>query len=261
MSARLEGRVALVTGAAQGIGRAIAERFAAEGATVAILDRSASIDSVFDQLRRQSGLVGCAIRADVSVAAEVEAAIDQITRAYGRLDVLANNAGVVQPMIELADTSDELFERVFAVNLRGVFNCSRAAARHMVRQKHGVIINMGSWFGVSGHAHFAVYCASKAAVINFTQSLALELAPHGVRVNCVSPGNVDTDMHWAAIRDEASRRGMSFEEMVALDTRSIPLGRVASPGDIAAAYAFLASSEAAYITGEALNVNGGVEFH
>jgi len=258
---RLEGKAALVTGGARGIGQAIARRLAAEGADVALLDLSPDVIHASAELGAAFRVRSLGLQADVTQKHSVESAIQQAVEAFGRLDIAANNAGVVQPMLDVVDTEDELVDQVISVNLRGVFNCARAAARQMVGQKSGTIINMGSWFGKTGHAGFAVYCATKAAVINLTQTLALELAPFNVTVNCVCPGNVDTEMHWRAIRDEAQRRGITYDEMCDIDRQSIPLGRVASTDDIAAAYAYLASADGAYLTGQAINVNGGIEFH
>ncbi len=131
----------------------------------------------------------------------------------------------------------------------------------MRQQGHGGIVNIGSWYGKQGFANFAVYCATKAAVIRLTECLALELAPHGIRVNSICPGNMATDMHWNALREEAKIRGISFEQMDRMVKDSIPLGEQGSPEDIAATVVFLACADSAYITGQAINVNGGCLFH
>lgn len=258
---RFSGKTVIVTGAARGIGEAIARRFASEGADLALWDIDPSVSEMATQIQAEFHVRAIAARMDVVDSTAVEQSLEAAGEHFGRIDVLANNAGVVQPMIRVTETPDDLVDRVLDVNFRGTFNCARAAARRMSVQQMGRIINVASWFGKTGHAQFAVYCASKAAVINFTQTLAQELAEHGVTVNCVAPGNVDTEMHWRAIRDEAELRGVSYEEMSRLDRESIPLGRVASPDEIAAAFAFLASDDAAYITGQTINVNGGIEFH
>ena len=164
-------------------------------------------------------------------------------------------------MTPVADISDETFDRIVDINFRGTFNGCRAAARIMRQQNGGGIVNIGSWYGKQGFANFAVYCATKAAVIRFTESLALELAPHRIRVNSICPGNMATDMHWNSLREEAEIRGITFEQMDRTVKDSIPLGQQGRPEDIAAAVVFLASDDGAYITGQAINVNGGCLFH
>ena len=187
--------------------------------------------------------------------------IGEVVERFKRLDLLVNNAGINHAMTPVADISDETYDRVMDVNFRGTFNCCRAVAALMSRQKSGNIVNIGSWYGKQGFANFGVYCASKAAVIRFTESLALELAASGVRVNSVCPGNMATDMHWNALRQEAKIRGITFEQMDQSVKQSIPLGTQGSAAEIASAVVYLASKDGAYVTGQALNVNGGCLFH
>ena len=262
MSGLLEDQVAIVTGAAQGLGRGTVLRLAAEGADVVPADIQPQVEETWTMVReRFPDNGGFPINVDVTSASSMDAMIDQVVERLGALDLIVNNAGVVQPMIPLADTSDEIFDQVIGVNLRGVFNGCRSAARVMREQRSGSIINLGSWYGKQGFANFGVYCASKSAVIRMTETLALELAPYGVRANSVCPGNMATDMHWQALRDEAEIRSITFEEMDQLVKDSIPLGNQGTPEDIGAAVVYLASSEGAYLTGQALNINGGCLFH
>ncbi|MCZ7568947.1 MAG: SDR family oxidoreductase [Ardenticatenaceae bacterium] len=249
-------------GGSPGLGRGTALRLAAEGAHVVVADLQPKVMDVWAEMQERFPVnQGYAATVDVTSAEAVNRLVDQVVEQLGRLDLMVNNAGVVQPMVSVAETPDEVFDRVIDVNLRGVFNGSRAAARVMREQHAGCIINLGSWYGKQGFANFGVYCASKAAVIRLTESLALELAPYGVRANSICPGNMATEMHWRALRDEAQLRGITFEEMDHLVKQSIPLGRQGTPDDIGAAVVFLASADGAYITGEALNVNGGCLFH
>jgi NAD(P)-dependent dehydrogenase (short-subunit alcohol dehydrogenase family) len=262
MSGLLEEQVAIVTGAAQGLGRGTVLRLAAEGADVVPADIQPQVEETWAAVRErfpENG--GFPINVDVTSASSVDAMIDQVVERLGGVDLIVNNAGVVQPMVPVAETSDEIFDRVIGVNLRGVFNGCRAAARVMREQGSGCIINLGSWYGKQGFANFGVYCASKSAVIRMTETLALELAPYGVRANSICPGNMATEMHWQALRDEAELRGITFEEMNQLVKESIPLGKQGTPDDIGAAVVYLASSEGAYLTGQALNINGGCLFH
>jgi len=262
VSGLLEDQVAIVTGAAQGLGRGTALRLAAEGAEVVPADIQPQVEDTWTAVRErfpENG--GFPINVDVTTASSVDAMIDQVVERLGGLDLIVNNAGVVQPMVPVADTSDEIFDRVIGVNVRGVFNGCRSAARVMREQGNGCIINLGSWYGKQGFANFGVYCASKSAVIRMTETLALELAPYGVRANSICPGNMATEMHWQALRDESEIRGITFDEMNQLVKDSIPLGKQGTPEDIGAAVVYLASSEGAYLTGQALNINGGCLFH
>ncbi len=262
MNRRLNDQVAVVTGAAQGIGKVIAMRLAAEGAHVVLTDILPTVDDAAAELRqRYPDNRAYAAPMDVTQGVQVNCVLDDAARRLGRLDLLVNNAGANHPMTPLTDISDETFDRIVGINLRGTFNGCRAAARIMREQGSGGIVNIGSWYGKQGFANFSVYCCTKAAVIRLTECLALELAPHGIRVNSICPGNMATDMHWNALREEAKIRSISFEQMDRLVKDSIPLGQQGSPEEIAAAVVFLASDQSAYITGQAINVNGGCLFH
>ncbi len=239
-------KTAVVTGGAGGIGAAVCERLCRDGFSVAV-NRCRSEAKAASLVKRltQSGFDAFAVKGDVSVSADADALIQAVFCRNGRIDVLVNNAGIaVRSLFD--ETSDEQWRRVTDTNLTGVFNCSRAASKHMLRQKSGRIINISSMWGQTGASCEVAYSASKAGVIGLTKALAKELAPSGITVNCVSPGVVDTDMMSSFSQEE--------RRLIAED---IPLGRFASPEDIANAVAFFADERSAYITGQILGVNGG----
>jgi len=243
---RLEGKVAVVTGAGRGIGRAIALRFAAEGASLVLNSLSESAARVADEVVAAGGKA-VAVQGDVSVAADVTKLIETAVTAYGRIDILVNNAGITRDQL-LMRMSEEEWDAVMDTNLKSVYLCCRAALRPMLKSRGGGrIINLSSVIGLSGNAGQANYAASKAGIIGFTKSLAKELASRQVTVNAIAPGFIVTDM----------TSGLSEEARQALLKR-IPLGALGTPEDISAAAAFLASDEARYITGQTLTVDGGM---
>jgi meso-butanediol dehydrogenase / (S,S)-butanediol dehydrogenase / diacetyl reductase len=254
---RLASRAAMVTGAGRGIGRGIALRLAAEGAHVLVADLDAATGTETARAIEAQGGKARFVAADVARPEASRAAVAETLEAFGRLDVLVNNAGVIRarPLLDLAEDD---WDRTFAVNARGLFFCLQAAARAMVRAGGGCIINVASIAGRWGRPLLADYAASKAAVISVTQSAALALAPHRVRVNAVCPGVVDTAM-WAQIDQEWGQAvGAKPGEVLAGRVAGIPLGRIETPEDVAGLVAFLASDDAAYITGQAINVCGGL---
>jgi len=236
---RFEGNVAIVTGGGSGIGRAIALGLAAEGAAVVVADLAP--DRARAVTREIEAVGGLAVphEVDVSDSASVGAMVDAAVERFGALDILINNAGVVL-IAPVASMTDEQWDRVIAVNLRGTFLCSRAALRHMLTRRSGRIVNTASGLGVSGSPGAAVYGASKAAIINFTRSLALEVVPHGINVNAVSPGVTDTPF-W-----RATRTPQQVEAEIAA-------GRVGKPEDIVPTVLFLCSEAAAAITGQTIH--------
>src|SRR5881628_3065613 len=238
----LKGRTVLITGGASGIGAATAGCFLEEGARVSVLDRDPKArESIRKDLPGLSGVLG----GDVTNLKEVQAAFAEAVRLMGSVEVLINNAGISvrHPFLEI---TPEEWDRVIAVNLTGVFYVAQTAARHMVERGSGAILQTASTNGIVGHRLYADYNATKAGVIELTKSMALELAPK-VRVNAVAPGYVLTPMQRAEYTDAM------LEEV----NRKIPLGRHAAPEDIAALFAFLASDEAAYLTGQVIVIDGG----
>jgi 3-oxoacyl-[acyl-carrier protein] reductase len=252
---RFEGKVVMIVGAGRGIGAATAAKFAAEGASLALFDVAPSVSDVLEEVAGGDGLAGhLDITQLESCAAGAQAVIDR----FGRVDVLAVIAGVIHEANPVSALPVEDWDRIMDVNLKGPFLLTKAVAPLM--GPGGSIVTIGSWYGHSGHAFFGAYCASKGGLIVLTQVLAEELAEAGVRVNCVCPGNINTDMHRDALEAEAAERGISFEEMRDIEWAKIPLQKAGDPSDIADAVAFLSSSDAKYITGASIDVNGGVMF-
>jgi NAD(P)-dependent dehydrogenase (short-subunit alcohol dehydrogenase family) len=245
----LSGRVGVVTGGGGGIGREIARRLAREGMAMAVLDSDGAA------ARRVAAELGAlAVSADVTATDEVAAAVDAILAHYGKIEVLVNNAGICWTGPAL-DMPLETLHAMLKVNVEGVFIVSRAILPHMIARRSGSVINLASWAGKTGNAYFAGYSASKFAVIGLTQALAREMAPHGIRVNAICPGIVvDTAMRAAL---EAQQRQYGLPQTAERE-KLIPIGRVSVPDDIARIAAFLASDEAAYMTGEAINLSGGL---
>nr|WP_067928874.1 beta-ketoacyl-ACP reductase [Alicyclobacillus shizuokensis] len=247
---RLQDRVAVVTGAARGIGAATAKRLAADGAKVAVLDlRKEACQDTVNAISAAGGhalAVGC----DVRDAQQVEAAMQQVVARWGRLDILVNNAGIIRDNL-LFRMSEDDWDMVMNVHLKGAFLCSRAAQRYMVEQRYGKIVNTSSTSAL-GNRGQANYATAKAGLQGFTRTLAIELGPFNINVNAVAPGFIVTDMTRAA----AERVGMSFEEFERAAIERIPLRRAGKPEDVANVVAFLVSDEASYVSGQVIYING-----
>ena len=244
---RLAGKIALVTGAQQGIGRAIALAMAAEGADVGLnfLDDPAAAERVAGEIRGRGRKV-VTVKGDVAQARDVQALVDAVTGGLGPPDVLVNNAGVF-PRAQFLELSEREWDHVLGVNLKGGFLCAQAVARAMVAAgRPGAIVNISS-SAIRGDARGVHYSASKAGVLGLTRAMALALAPHRIRVNAIAPGLTDT----------AQPRYGNTEEQIAARAREIPLGRIAQPEEIARIAVFLASEDSGWITGELIHVNGG----
>ncbi|MGA0794524.1 MAG: 3-oxoacyl-ACP reductase FabG [Quisquiliibacterium sp.] len=241
---RLKDKVAIITGAASGIGLATARRYLDEGARVAIVDIGADrVRQACEQLGGDS-VAGHVV--DVTDRAQIDAMVTEVKRRWGRIDVLVNNAGITKDA-RLVRMTEAQFDQVIAVNLKGVFECAQAVAATMIEQRAGVIINASSVVGLYGNFGQTNYAAAKAGVIGFSQTWARELGPHGVRSVAVCPGFVQTP-----ILDTIP------ENVMQALLEKVPLGRLARPEEIASVYAFLASDDASYINGVAIEVSGGI---
>ncbi len=246
---RFDGRVAIITGAARGIGAGTARRFAEEGAAVAVLDLDEGQARTTAEGLGAGKAIGVAC--NVSDAASVNAAVGRVTEELGGLHILVNNAGITRDNL-LFKLTEEDWDAVLGVHLKGAFLMSKAAQKTFVEQQYGKILNLSST-SANGNRGQANYSAAKAGVQGFTRTLALELGRYGVNVNAIAPGFIATDM----TDDTARRLGLDVEEFRAMSAKSNPIGRVGHPEDIAAAAAFLCSDEASYITGQTLYVDGG----
>lgn len=256
MTGRLAGKTALITGAGSGIGRAAALRFAAEGAAVAVLDLRAEAAAETAALIGKEDGRALALTADVSDAAQVEEAVARAAAEFGRLDVLYNNAGVdSRGSVAVAEEDD--WDRSFNINAKGTFLCSRAVLRHMASDTGagGSIINQGSVAALVGVPNFAAYCAAKGAVVALTRSMAIDLAPRGVRVNVICPGTVYTPLMEPMLR---ARGDGDLEAGLAKTVVKYPIGRLGTPIEIANVALFLASDEASFMTGSVITTDGGM---
>ena len=254
----LDGKVAVITGAARGIGLGCAQCLSAAGAAVVIAD----ID--IEQAQKSADKLGGrarAVRHDVRDAGSATALREAATDAYGKVDILINNAGVGPRPGPVQDLSEEEYDRVMDINARGVFLTTRAFVPGMIDQRSGRIINISSIVGQTGFAMVLQYVASKFAVVGMTHSLAAELAPHDITVNSIHPGVLETDLHSAVVQAFSELQGISLEEAWEFFRGRIPLGRFQTPRDIGEMAAFLASDRALNITGAAFNVDGGWEMH
>lgn len=243
----LNGKVAVVTGAGRGIGRAIALQFVQYGAKVVVNYRSSlkQVEELLDEIKNSGG-EAIAVQADISKEEEAKKLMEAAVKEYGRLDILVNNAGITKDTL-LMRMSEEDFTSVLDINLKGTFFCTKHASNIMLKQRSGRIINLSSVSGITGNVGQANYAASKAGVIGFTKAVARELAVRGITVNAVAPGFIETDM-----THELS------DKIKEANIANIPLKRFGKPEEIAGAVSFLASEAASYITGQVIQVNGGM---
>ena len=246
MTAPLQGQVTLVTGATRGIGRAIAQRLAQDGATVIGTATTGEGAATIAAMLAEAGNAGTGVALDVTDRNATDAVVKDVEARYGAITILVNNAGVTRDNL-LLRMMDEEWDATLATNLTPVYRLSKAVMRGMMKARHGRIVNIGSVVGSSGNPGQANYAAAKAALIGFTKSLAQEVGSRNITVNCVAPGFIDTDMTKAL--PDAAREALLGR---------IPLGRLGSPEDIANAVAYLAGPGGAYVTGTTLHVNGGM---
>ena len=252
---KLENKIAVVTGAGRGMGRAMSIRFAKEGAKVVVAEvDETSGKETFDEIKRQGLLVG----ADISKVSEIDALISKTISNFGRIDIMVNNAGVTKSL-GFFDVTEADWDAFYAVNSRGLFFCMQRAAREMVKQKSGKIINIASIAGKGyrGTSNIA-YAGTKGAVIAMTRIAASQLAQYNINVNAICPGMTLTHMNEVLSKERAERRGITVEELWREREKMVPLGRANSPNEIANMALFLASSESDNITGQSFNVDGGL---
>jgi NAD(P)-dependent dehydrogenase (short-subunit alcohol dehydrogenase family) len=247
----LDGKVAIVTGAGSGIGRAIATLFAEEGARVAVVDVSESDGKETVELLRKRGGDAIFIQGDISNSAIVKRIVETTVKKYERVDILCNNAGV-ESMGSILEITEENWDKVMSINLKGVFLCSKHSVPKMVENGGGVIINIASVLGLIGSKGEAAYCASKGGIISLTRAMALDFAPHNIRVNCICPGSVLTPTFKRVMTSLGD-----YEAAFQRNLDKIPLKRIAEPAEIAYAALYLASEKASYITGSVLVIDGG----
>jgi NAD(P)-dependent dehydrogenase (short-subunit alcohol dehydrogenase family) len=256
--ARFSNKVAVVTGAAQGIGLAIALRLAQEGAAVAVLDLQDTATAA--AACRAAGADCLARTVDVSSRDSIAAAVGEIAGRWGRLDIWVNNAGMFDntPLGELAE---ERWDRIVAVNYKSMFLCSQLAAPYMLTRGWGRIINLASMAAKVAFAAETAYCSSKAAVLGLTRALAVELGPRGITANAICPGPIKTEMLRSTYQHLADLNGVTLAQWETEMLKGIPVGRFGQPADVAALVAFLASDEAGFINGQSINIDGGMVFY
>jgi NAD(P)-dependent dehydrogenase (short-subunit alcohol dehydrogenase family) len=258
MMKRFTDKVAVVTGAAQGIGQAIAVRFATEGARVALLDLQPATETA--ALCAGAGVDTLALAVDVSDKASIIQAVTDIIARWGRLDIWVNNAGIFDdtPLTEL---SEERWDRVVDVNYKSMFLCAQLAVPHMLACGGGRIINLASMAAKVAFSDEVAYCSSKSAVLGLTRALGVELGPQGITVNAICPGPIETDMLRHTYQALANRHNTTLEDWQAQILETIPVRRYGRPADVAGLAAFLASDDAAFINAQSINIDGGMVFY
>jgi NAD(P)-dependent dehydrogenase (short-subunit alcohol dehydrogenase family) len=242
----LKGKVAIVTGAGRGLGWSMAERLARDGASLIVAEIDPQSGDEKAAVISRMGREVLAVQVDVSKWTDVERMVKQVLEKFGRIDILVNNAGLMGNYYLVTDYPEEEWDRLIDVNLKGTFLCCKAVLPSMIKQKYGKIISLASVAGKEGNARMSAYSASKAAIIALTKTIAKEVAPYGIHVNCVSPALCETDM----------AKDMTPEQR-ALLTSKIPLGRLGKPEEVAAVVRFLASDESSFVTGQCYDISGG----
>ena len=248
--ADLTGKVVIVTGAGSGIGRTTAVAFAREGAKVVVANRRDAEGQETVRLVKEVGGDGLFVKTDVTQEPDVKALVNATVEAYGRLDYAFNNAGTEQEPAALVEQTNEAFDKIMSINVKGVWLCMKYQIPQMLKQGSGAIVNNASLYGLIGLANFGIYVASKHAVVGLTKSTALDYAKSGIRINAVNPGAIETEMY--------DRAFAGNEELKAEIAAKYPLGRVGQPGEIASAVLWLCSDGASFVTGQSLTIDGGL---
>lgn len=255
-----KGKIAIITGAAGGTGLEISEHFASKGIHIVMADMSASVDEKFDQVKaKYPECKGFGYKVDMTDETAVKELVKAAVDKFGKLDIMFNNAGINMPMMLVADETEERLDRFLSMNFKSSYFGSKHASIQMTKQGFGSIVNTASFYGLQGRAFFSSYCASKAAVIAYSQALALELADKGVRVNIINPGVMATEMHWRSLREEAEITGETFEQVKERTKNAVPMKRHGTGVDLAGAALWLSSDECSYTTGEMINVTGAMD--
>ena len=260
MSDFYKDKTAIVTGAAGGVGKVASRLYLEKGAKIFATDVNPAIEDEIAALQAEFGedrVIGGVC--DIRKGEDCKAIADAVVEKWGKIDFLASIAGMLQDACPVKDMDEEIWDKVYGVNVKGPMLLCRAVLPYMEEAKSGNIVTVSSWWGHRGYAYFSAYCSSKAALIKFTQALAEEMADFGGRANVLCPGNINTSMHIQALESEAAERGITFEEMRDECWNAIPLKKPADPEDIANGILFLNSPEAKYITGATLNINGGCD--
>jgi sorbitol-6-phosphate 2-dehydrogenase len=257
MNAELKGKVALVTGAGQGLGAAIANKLAMEGADLALCDMNVEMArKIESHIREAYRVKTISVEVDVSQRTQVERMRDIVMDTFHEVDILVNNAGIAK-VCPISELDEETWDRIMDVNLKGVYLCSKTFLPSMIEKRYGKIVNISSMSARIGGRWMTAYSASKAGVMGFTKSLAREVARFGICVNCICPGIIPTQLWSDSKADHARKLGKNEEEVDAYYVGNIPLRRLCTPEDVANVAFFLISSEASYMTGQSLNVTGG----
>jgi NAD(P)-dependent dehydrogenase (short-subunit alcohol dehydrogenase family) len=255
------GKKAIVTGSSRGLGAGIAETLASEGVSVMLADLRPEVEETARRIAEAHPEVEISFRVvDVSQEQAVADLVSFTVHRFGRLDIMANNAGIHIPPTNVWETDMSDVDRLLAVNFKGIFHGCKWAAKQMVEQRSGTIVNTGSFFGKVGHPGSAAYGAAKAGVHTLTNSLAQEIARYGVNVNSLCPGLAATEMHWSFVESDAAAQGVTVDELKAQELATIPLGRYGYGSDMAGAIMWLASKSGSYVTGQNININGGLDF-
>jgi len=261
----LAGKIALITGAAQGIGRAISIEMAKEGALVVMGDIKENIlKETYERdvapFYTGKKIKGYCLRLDVTNEKQIENGVDEVLNRIGRIDILVNCAGVLSSY-SITELDEREWNRILDINLKGTFLVTKVLLKRMISQKAGRIINIASDSGITGKKYLSHYCASKFGVIGFTQSAAKEVAEYGISVNAICPGPVVTELYHTDRNMQSKIKGIAKDKLISEENKQIPLGRPGQPEEVARLAIFLASDAACYITGESINISGGLEMH